>query len=89
MATQIRPQAASERPFECIDSIELARRLTVPVSWVREQVRSRAADPLPHLRLGKYVRFLWGSPELDGWIHRRIVLGSNRQAGRVIRKELQ
>ncbi len=57
--------------FEIIDSDELARRWNLPPSWVREQVRARAADPIPHLRFGRYVRFAWGSPELAGWLERR------------------
>jgi hypothetical protein len=73
--------------YEFIDSRELARRLTVPPSWVRDQVRARSEDPLPHLNLGKYVRFLWGSPALELWIRRRIVEGNNRRLGRTRRKE--
>jgi hypothetical protein len=69
--------------YEFIDSKELARRLAVPTSWVRDQVRARSQDPLPHVNLGKYVRFLWGSPELEDWIARRIVKGNNRRVGRV------
>jgi len=69
--------------YEFIDSRELARRLTVPPSWIRDQVRARSEDPLPHVNLGKYVRFLWGSPELEDWIARRIVKGNNRRVGRV------
>ena len=69
--------------YEFIDSGELARRWDVPVSWIRDQVRRRAEDPLPHVNLGKYVRFLWGSPELLEWIERRIVVGNNRRVGRV------
>ncbi len=91
---QQQPQAASRHgprnghsaplgTYEFIDSRELASRWGVPVSWVREQVRSRARDPLPHVNLGKYVRFLWGSPELEDWIGRRIVMGNNRRVGRV------
>ena len=68
--------------LEFIDSRELARRWGVPVSWVRDQVRSRAEDPLPHVNLGKYVRFLWGSDGLELWIRRRIVMGNNRRLGR-------
>src|SRR5712691_2665974 len=56
--------------YEFIDSRELARRMTVPISWVRDQVRARSQDPLPHINLGKYVRFLWGSPELEDWMAR-------------------
>lgn len=69
--------------YEFVDSRELARRLTVPTSWVRDQARARAQDPLPHVRLGKYVRFLWGSPELEDWIARRIVKGNSRRVERV------
>jgi hypothetical protein len=82
-----RPQGADERTqilgYEFIDCGELARRWDVPVSWIRDQVRKRAEDPLPHVSLGKYVRFLWGSPELQAWVERRIVMGNNRRVGRV------
>jgi hypothetical protein len=59
--------------YEIIDSVELARRWVLPASWVREQVRKQARDPIPHIRFGKYVRFRWGSPELNDWLHRRMV----------------
>jgi hypothetical protein len=80
-----RKQTGNEeaRSYEFIDCRELARRWDVPVSWIRDQVRRRAEDPLPHVNLGKYVRFLWGSPELLAWIERRIVMGNNRRVGRV------
>lgn len=62
---------ALEPFFEVLTSEELAERWRVPASWVREQCRSRCADPLPHIRLGRYVRFSWGSPELTEWWQRR------------------
>lgn len=82
---QLQTEAGSPRipTYEFIDSGELARRWDVPVSWIRDQVRKRAEDPLPHVSLGKYVRFLWGSPELQAWIEQRIVVGNNRRVGRV------
>ena len=60
--------------FELLTVEELAERLRVPVSWVREQTRSRSlqGDPLPHLRLGRYIRFQWRSQELDAWLRRRL-----------------
>lgn len=73
--------------YQFITSKELAKRWNVPESWVREQVRKRASDPLPHIRLGKYVRFLWGSSELESWLQRRIVGASNRVEGRALGKE--
>ncbi|PYV52765.1 MAG: hypothetical protein DMG98_23305 [Acidobacteria bacterium] len=54
-----------------IDSNELARRWKLPATWIREQTRSRALDPIPHLRMGRYVRFEYGSPDLAKWLERR------------------
>lgn len=59
--------------YEIIDSPEIAKRLNVPVTWVREHVRKRTKDPIPHLKLGKYCRFRWGSPELAAWLESRMV----------------
>jgi hypothetical protein len=70
-------------PYEVIDSRELAARWCVPESWVRDYVRARADDPIPHVNFGKYVRFLWGSPDLEDWVARRIVKGNNRRVERV------
>jgi hypothetical protein len=57
---------------EILDSIELALRLKVKASWVVEQSkRSRTADPIPVLRLGKHRRYRWGSPEMNDWLARR------------------
>ena len=36
---------------------EVARLLKVPVSWVYERCRAGTPHPLPHLKLGKYLRF--------------------------------
>jgi len=79
--------SVENRQYEFIDSKELASRWKLPESWIREQVRSRSLDPLPHIRFGKYVRFRWGSPELECWAERRIVSSSNRVAGRALGKE--
>jgi excisionase family DNA binding protein len=37
-----------------VDAKAVAELLGVPVSWVREQTRAGA---IPHVRLGRYVRF--------------------------------
>ncbi len=73
-------------PFEYIDCPELASRLTLPETWVREHVRHSCTDPIPHARFTKYIRFRWGGPELTTWLERRIV-GSNNKAGRAPRKD--
>jgi excisionase family DNA binding protein len=36
---------------------ETAHVLRVPVSWVYERTRRRGKDRLPHIKLGKYLRF--------------------------------
>jgi len=59
--------------YEQIGPAELAKRLDVPETWVREHVRKRTTDPIPHLKLGKYVRFRWGSPQLEAWLEARMV----------------
>ena len=83
------PRKTFNSPHECefIDCEELAARWNLPKSWVRDQVRARSADPIPHVRFGKYVRFRWGSPELKDWAERRIVSSSNRVVGRALGKE--
>ena len=80
------PVATSQVQWEFIDCVQLAHRWCLPASWVRDQVRRRSADPLPHVRFGKYVRFRWGSPELGEWAERRIVGSAN--ANRYRRKEI-
>jgi hypothetical protein len=57
--------------YEVIDSAELAKRWNLPESWIREQTRHRAADPIPCVRAGRYVRFEWGSPKLLAWWAKR------------------
>lgn len=72
------PNPQSIATYEIIDSVELARRWVLPPSWVREQVRGRAKDPIPHIRFGKYVRFRWDSPELTDWLQRHMVNSGRR-----------
>jgi hypothetical protein len=87
--TEVTTQSLQCRHYEFIDSKELAARWNLPESWIREQVRSRSSDPVPHVRFGKYVRFRWGSPELEQWAEQRIVSGSKGKAGRALGKERQ
>jgi hypothetical protein len=37
---------------EVVDANELAKRWRLPVTWIREQTRSRADDPYPASALG-------------------------------------
>jgi hypothetical protein len=73
--------ALNDPSIEIIDSKELATRLRVPESWVRDRVRVRSDDPLPHVKIGRYVRFEWGSPDLVEWWARHRVSKQGRNGG--------
>ncbi len=64
------PEPAQQANFEIIDKHKLAERTSLPLSWIEDGTRSRAIDPIPCGRFGKYVRFRWNSPELNAWIDR-------------------
>ena len=61
---------ATDPAIEALDCAELAKRLRLPESWVRNHVRGRTplSQQIPHLKFGRYVRFRWGSRELNAWI---------------------
>jgi len=66
----------SPRPTETailLTPQQLAARLAVPVSWIREKTRERARerdeDPLPVTRLGRYCRFRW--EDVEEWLKRQ------------------
>lgn len=42
---------------ELLTISEIAHVLHVPVSWVYERTRRRGRDRIPHIKLGKYLRF--------------------------------
>lgn len=52
---------------------QVAARLQVKPSWVYEQTRDRASvratDPLPHIKMGRYLRFDWC--DVREWLDRR------------------
>jgi hypothetical protein len=46
-------------PSTILTPAQLAQRLQVTPSWIRQKCRSRCGNPLPHFRIGRYVRFDW------------------------------
>jgi excisionase family DNA binding protein len=50
------PHVSSE-PGTLLTVHEVAELLKVPESWVYERTRLRGIGRLPHLKVGKYVRF--------------------------------
>jgi hypothetical protein len=63
MAPTAKPEMIRLDPEDLLTPAELAARLKVSKSWVFEQTRERSKirnkKPLPHIRLGKYLRFSW------------------------------
>jgi predicted DNA-binding transcriptional regulator AlpA len=43
---------------ELVTVREVAALLKVPISWVYEHTRPECRDPLPCVKLGKYLRFV-------------------------------
>ena len=50
--------AVNEWEGDLMDVAEAARVLHVPISWVYERTRRRGRDRIPHIKLGKYLRFV-------------------------------
>lgn len=50
-------------PEDILTPEQLAARLQVPKSWIKEKTRDRARqrdkNPLPFIRIGRYIRFDW------------------------------
>ena len=55
---------------------EAAALLNVPVSWIYQHVRARTEDKLPHLKLGKYLRF--SALALTKWLESRQIGSQTR-----------
>jgi predicted DNA-binding transcriptional regulator AlpA len=66
MATAAKPI----EPGDILTPEQLAERLHVSRSWIFEQTRTRAKvrhdNPLPYIRLGKFIRFSW--TEVSVWL---------------------
>jgi excisionase family DNA binding protein len=54
---------------ELLTVAEIAAFLKVPNSWVYERTRLFGNQRLPHLRLGKYLRF--SLPEVMVWLEKQ------------------
>ncbi len=62
----MQPSTPAVSPQDILTPEELAARLKVPLSWVREKTRGRQKNPLPVLRIGRYIRFNW--PAVAAWL---------------------
>ncbi len=66
-------------PIEILTPQQLTERLQVKPSWIYEQTRNRSGvrntDPLPHIKMGLYLRFDWR--DVLAWIERQKKYGAD------------
>ena len=75
--------------FGSIDCPELAKRWKLPESWIREQVRKRSDDPIPHVRFGRYRGISMGEAQNLTVGQSGVLLASNRKSRAILRKEIE
>jgi hypothetical protein len=63
-------------PEDILTPKELAARLKVPEGWIFEKTRSRCENPIPSLRMGRFVRFDWVA--VVKWLESEAVTQGNR-----------
>jgi predicted DNA-binding transcriptional regulator AlpA len=56
-------------PAQILTLEELAQRLKVSERWVYEKSRKRCQNPLPTIRIGRYLRFDWIS--VSAWLRQQ------------------
>jgi len=61
-----RKDAVETQSSELMTVAEIAAFLKVPASWVYERTRRRGTERIPHVKLGKYLRF--SLPEVKTWL---------------------
>ena len=61
--------ASSIDPSQILTFAELAERLKVSERWVYEKSRRRCQNPLPCMRIGRYLRFDWIS--VSAWLRQQ------------------
>ena len=53
-------------PKDILTPDELAQRLKTSRGWVFEMTRKRQRNPIPHYKIGRYLRFNWN--EVCQWL---------------------
>lgn len=53
-------------PNQILTLPEVAERLKVSQRWVYEKSRKRCQNPLPAIRIGRYLRFDW--TDISAWL---------------------
>jgi predicted DNA-binding transcriptional regulator AlpA len=57
---------AEINPQDFLTPKELAARLKVKQGWIYEKMRPRQGNPLPVIKMGRFLRFHW--PAVSEWL---------------------
>jgi excisionase family DNA binding protein len=74
------PELPVVNPDNILTVEELASRLKVSPAWVFEKTRTRSQfdNPLPAMRIGRYLRFDWS--QVSAWLQSTITPPRKRKA---------
>ncbi len=53
--------------IDLLTADQLARKLNITVSWIYSHARKKGDNSIPHLKIGKYIRFSESDVRL--WLH--------------------
>lgn len=57
---------AEINPQDFLTPEELSARLKVKKAWIYEKMRPRQKNPLPVIKMGRFLRFHW--PAVSAWL---------------------
>ena len=60
------PETNLNLHYELLTVTDVAEILKVPISWVYDRTRRRGMERIPHIKLGKYLRF--NASEVREWL---------------------
>jgi excisionase family DNA binding protein len=63
----VSPVVIAIDPCQILTLSETAERLKVSERWVYEKSRRRCQNPLPTIRIGRYLRFDW--TDVSAWLN--------------------
>jgi excisionase family DNA binding protein len=65
----VSPNPSIIDPSSILTLSEVAERLKVSERWIYEKTRRRSQNPLPCIRIGRYLRFDWVS--VSAWLRQQ------------------
>jgi excisionase family DNA binding protein len=64
-------------PENILTLAEVSSRLKVSERWTYEKTRRRCLNPLPAIRIGRFLRFNWA--DVSAWLRQQSTFAANRR----------